>query len=85
MRTFKVVPTNPGLIFASVQQCTVSDSSNSYDLMRGSTFSEMCTDWATSFTLSGGAWSGDTEQTFQYRAFRWNTSGATNEARVIID
>ena len=34
-RTFTIAPTQAGLVYASVEQCIVSDSTNSYQLMRG--------------------------------------------------
>jgi len=84
-RSFSISPTQTGLIYASVEQCTVRSGENSYQLMRGNSFAEMCTDWATNFvnTDNPNTWSSDSTMSFSYRAFRWNTSGQTIEAQTI--
>ena len=82
--TFEIVPATPGIIFASLQSCTVSKDELSYNVLDNRS-SGVCRDWATEFQkiTSTDTWASMERQEFDFLAFKWDTS-SVNVSNTMI-
>lgn len=79
-RRFKIVPNSPGLVYASVTDCSVrSEDGLVYKLAETDRDSinmetkHICTDSITNFTKDDEFWSTTNDLEFEFTAFRWST------------
>ena len=79
-RRFKIVPSSPGLVYASVTDCSVrSEDGLVYKLAEVDRDSlnmktkHICTDSITNFTKNNEFWSTTDDLQFEFTAFRWST------------
>ena len=79
-RRFKIVPNSPGLVYASVTDCSVrSEDGLVYKLAEVDRDSlnmatkHICTDSITNFTKNNEFWSTMDDLQFEFTAFRWST------------
>ena len=82
-RHFKIIPTSPGLVYATVTDCAVkSDQAQQYKLAEMKDTKQICTDLVTQFNNTDVNWSSTGDLRFSYTAFRWSTG--TDEVRYFI-
>jgi len=69
---FKVKPSNPDLVHAQVQSCTISNESKSDNLIVFGHDNNFCRNEIIQFTVVSGFGS-QQDQVFKYKAFKWST------------